>query len=408
MRKFGTILLGSVLAGLALLTCTGCGGGTTGPVIIGPSVPGPTEPSRVSALSTQSYLNAKNLDFFSEDYPRDRHGVEPLNADAVAFFRYPDGTQGLVASVNQYWQNGIMMPLNSASPGRIVFYRKVSTELGWQIHTVSVQQQVQPCIHARKILMADFNGDSVPDFAIMCHGWDAHPFPGERSTILLSQGNGYILTHIADEIGFHHGGSTADFNGDGIPDIAMTTIAGIRVFINNGQGTFTASTIYTVPVFRRAFHVEFIDLNGDGHFDVVAGSHEWEDATRIVINPGNNKFSNGRVITIPAVTGAGVIVDFVHTPSNNSLYILRTGDGQPCASILGASPCLLVNNGTVFYQGLWLQKYSLTTGLSTVLLADPNWTDPRFKYTSRWLRWIDEEKGYIVSQWGNAIRIKVD
>ena len=407
MRKFRTVIFGSILAGLALVTCTACGGGgTTGPVITGPTVPGPVEINRARALSTQSYLNSKNLDFFSEDYPRDRHGVEPLNADAVAFFRYPDGTQGLVASVNQYWQNGTMMPLNSALPGRIVFYRKIpsntppragltgASSSSWQVHAVTVQQQVQPCIHARKILVADFNGDSVPDFAIMCHGWDAPPYPGERSTILLSQGDGYTLTHLTNQIDFYHGGSSADFNGDGIPDVAMTTMTGIRVFINNGQGTFTASTTYTIPVFRRAFHVELVDLNGDGHFDIVAGSHEWEDATRIVINPGNNQFNNARVVTVPTVPGAGVIVDFVHTPSTNSLYILRTGDGK--------------SNGTVFYQGLWLQKYSLTTGLSTILLADPNWTDPRFGYPSRWLRWIDEENGYIVSQWGNAIRVKVD
>ncbi len=403
MRKLSTLIAGSMLAGLALLTCTACGGGgTTGPVITGPTVPGPVTVNRARALSTESYLNAKNLDFFSEDFPRDQGGVNPLSADAVAFFRYPDGTQGLVASINQYWQNGSMMPLSSALPGRIVFYRKLSsdapgagtTATGWQVHNVAVQQQVQPCIHARKILVADFNKDSVPDFAIMCHGWDAPPYPGERSTILLSHGDGYVLAHMSDQVDFYHGGSTADFNGDSIPDIVVTTMAGLRVYINNGAGSFTASSTYTIPVMRRAFHVELVDLNGDGHFDVVAGSHEWDDATRIVINPGNNQFNNARSVTIPAIPGAGVIVDFVHTPATNSLYILRTGDGK--------------NNGTVFYQGLWLQKYSLTTGISTVVYADPNWTDPRFGYPSRWLRWIDEENGYIVSQWGNAIRIKVD
>jgi hypothetical protein len=405
MRKFKTLVFGSISAGLALLTCTACGGGgTSGPVIttVPVSTTGTVRPSRASALSTQSYLNAKNLDFFSEDFPRDHGGVNALNADAVAFFRYPDGTQGLVASINQYWQNGVMMPRDSAAPGRIVFYRKVTanapgagmTASGWQVHAIALQQQVQPCIHARKILVADFNRDSVPDFAIMCHGWDAPPYPGERNTILLSQDNGYVLAHMSDQVDFFHGGSTADFNGDGIPDIAVTTMTGIRVYINNGTGAFTASSTFTVPVFRKAFHVELIDLNGDGHFDIVAGGHEWEDATRIVINPGNNQFHTARVVTIPAVPGGGTIVDFVHTPSTKSLYILRTGDGR--------------SNGTVFYQGLWLQKYSLTTGESTVLVADPNWTDPRFGYPSRWLKWIDEENGYIVSNWGNAIRVKVD
>jgi hypothetical protein len=259
---------------------------------------------------------------------------------------------------------------------------------------VDIDQRVDPCIHARKILTADFNGDSVPDFAIMCHGYDAPPFPGEPSTILLSHGSGYILTRVASEAGFHHGGASADFDGDGNPDIVMTTIAGIRVYLNDGAGRFTSSSAYEIPTFRRAFHVELVDLDGDGHFDLVAGSHEWEDATRIVMNPGDNRFSSGRVVTIPPVAGAGVIVDFLYTRPNNSLYILRTGDGR--------------GGGTTFYQGLWLQKYALATGASAVVFANQNWTDPRYGWPSRWLRWIHEEKGYVTSNWGNAIRIKIE
>jgi hypothetical protein len=411
VRKFGITALNSKFIGVVLVTCTACGGGGTTdavtagsivppPVTVNPvpppvtvnPVPPPVTVNPVQTLSAESYQNAKNLDFFSEDFPRDQYGVNPLRAEAVAFFRYPDGTKGLVASINEYWQNGSMMPLNSASPGRIVFYRKLSS--GWQVHEVSVQQQVQPCIHARKVLVADFNKDSVPDFAIMCHGWDAPPYPGERNTILLSQGKGYVLKHMSDQIEFYHGGSTADFNGDGAPDIVTTTMTGLRVYINNGAGSFTASSTYTIPVFRSTFQVELVDLNGDGHFDVIAGGHEDTEATRIVFNPGNNQFNNAKTVTIPTVPGAGVIVDFVYTPANNALYILRTGDGK--------------NNGTEFYHGLWLQKYSLTTGLASVVVAQPDWIDSRFGAYSKWLTWIDEENGYIVSQWGNAFRFKVE
>lgn len=401
MLAFSNLISRSVFAGLIILTCAACVDGTTGPVITEPTVPSSAIVNHAHGLSTQSYFNAKYVEFStsSNDYPRDRFGVNPLNADAAAFFRYPDGTEGLVANILQYWQNGVMMPRDSAVPGRIIFYRRDPKASGpqasWQVHNVPVQQQVPPCMHPRKILMADFNGDAVPDFAIMCHGWDAHPYPGERSTILLSQGNGYILTYIADEIGFHHGGSTADFNGDGIPDIAMTTLrGGIRIFINDGRGNFTRSSTYNIPFIRKSFHVELLDLNGDGHFDLVSGSHEWEEPTRILINPGNNHFNNARVVNIPSVPGAGTIVDFLHTPSNNSLYILRTGDGQ--------------RNGTVFYQGLWLQKYSLITAESTVVFANTNWTDPRYGYPSRWLRWIIEDNGYIVSNWGNAFRLRIE
>jgi hypothetical protein len=137
-----------------------------------------------------------------------------------------------------------------------------------------------------------------------------------------------------------------------------------------------------------------VDINGDGKFDVVAGSHEWQDRTQIVINPGNNKFANAQTITIPSVPGAGTIVDFVFTPSNNSVYILRTGDGQ--------------SNGTTFYEGLWLQKFSIDTRISTIVFANQSWTDSRYQYPRKWLRWIDEEGGFIVSNWGNEFSVKVD
>jgi hypothetical protein len=386
---------------LALMACTSCIGSEPENSVVNSNAPARATANRIGTLSAESYFNMRNPGFFSESYPRDRHGYEPLNADAAIFFRYPDGSPGILASINQY---DMRQPQSQAVPGRIVFYkaldnpglsRSPATYGGrWQVHPVEIDQRVSPCIHARKILMADFNGDSIPDFAIMCHGYDAPPFPGEPSTILLSHGNGYILNHVVSEAGFHHGGSSADFNGDGIPDIAMTTIAGIRVYLNNGSGQFSRAPIYEIPIFRKAFHVELVDLNGDGHFDLVAGSHEWEDATRIVINPGNNRLSSGSSVTLPAVIGAGVIVDFIYVNSNNSLYILRTGDGQ--------------SDGTVFYQGLWLQRYSLTTGSSTVVFADPNWTDPRYGWPSRWLRWINEESGHITSNWGNAIRIKIE
>ncbi|MBL0172078.1 MAG: VCBS repeat-containing protein [Gemmatimonadaceae bacterium] len=69
-------------------------------------------------------------------------------------------------------------------------------------------------------MVADFNGDGKPDVFFACTGHDVSPPPGENPRILLSQPDGtYSNTEIPNLVGFHHGGSAADLNGDGKPDV---------------------------------------------------------------------------------------------------------------------------------------------------------------------------------------------
>ncbi|CAB4241665.1 Repeat domain in Vibrio, Colwellia, Bradyrhizobium and Shewanella [uncultured Caudovirales phage] len=371
----------------SLLIACGGGGGSTSSAATPVVNPGPVAPS---TISVSSYINSKENSFFSNDFPKDADGVNPLPADAFAFFKYADGSQGVVAERNLY--NLQTETPSTATRGKITFYKKINNQ--WQLNPITVIENVRPCVHARKLLATDFNNDGIMDFAITCHGWDATPFPGEQSVVLLSQGAGYVLNSITATADFYHGGSTSDFNNDGYPDIALTTHAGIKIFLNDKTGKFVESTDYTVPQSRHPFHVELFDMSGDGKFDLIAGGHEWDDSTRIIINPGDNKFANGRTIIVPTVPGAGVIVDFVYIKSNNSVYILRTGDGQ--------------NNGTVFYEGLWIQKFSLDSNTSTVIYANQAWTDNRYNWPRKWLVWLDEEGGYIVSNWGSAIRLLIN
>ncbi len=382
-RLIMSIRFASVLFALSSVMCslTACGGGSTAQAEAQPAPP--------ASISLSSYINTKEYSSFSNSFPVDQYG-QRLRGDAQAFFKYADGTEGLfVSRLTYFTQSGPGAP----SPAEFKFFKKVNGT--WQETELSIDRRVPNCIHPRKAIVADYNLDGVADIVVACHGYDVAPFPGEHSVSIISNGSGYTQNRVTDVEEFYHGGSAHDFNGDGYPDIVLTLKNGTRTFLNNGSGQFTPSNEYSFSQFRRAFHVELIDVNNDGKFDIVGGSHEWEDPTRIVINPGNNKFGFlSTTITIPPVPGGGTIVDFVYVKSVNSLYVLRTGDGR--------------NNGTVFYQGLWLQKFSLDTRVSTVLIADPNWIDPRYTSNQRWLRWIDEENGYIVSNWGEAIKVKVE
>lgn len=341
-------------------------------------------------LSEFSYGNRHQLYSYTESLP--------TFGDARAIFKYSNGELGyvVVKLTNGPWN----ATFENRLPSTVHFYKQVNGQ--WVANTAAVfdaANSVPSCHHPRKAIAADFNQDGVIDFAIACHGWDARPFPGERSRVLLSQPSGqYRLDYLSPTVEFQHGGASADINGDGYPDLIMTNKNGVDVFINDRTGHFTKSSELTIPQQRRAFHVELLDLNGDGKFDLIAGSHEWEDATRIIINPGNNNFGGSLFnrpteIVIPAVTGAGVIVDFLYVQSTNVIYVLRTGDGKAA--------------GTRFYEGVWLQKFDLITRKSSTVYANPSWSEPGRPH-NKWIRWIIERDGFITSDFGELIKISID
>jgi hypothetical protein len=365
---------------------TACGGGGAGTALVEP----PTVQIPPAVISQLSYENRHQAYSYT--------ATLPMVGNARAVFKYPDGSVGyvLVKLTNGPWN----ATLENALPSTVNFYKQVNGQ--WVSNTELVfdtANSVPGCQHPRKALAADYNQDGIVDFAIACHGWDAPPYAGERSRVLLSQAGGkYKMDYLSPTVAFQHAGTSADLNGDGYPDLIMTNNSnGVDVFINDRTGHFTKSTTLTIPQQRRAFHVELLDLNGDGKPDLVAGSHEWDDATRIILNPGDNNFGGSLFnrpteITIPAIPGAGVITDFLYVKSVNALYITRTGDGQ--------------SNGTVFYQGLWVQKFDLTTRISTVLYANAGWVDPG-RSNNKWVDWIIEKDGTVTSDYGNLLQIPI-
>ena len=141
-------------------------------------------------------------------------------------------------------------------------------------------------VHAREFIIADFNGDRLPDFFSANHGFDLNPFPGEINTLVLSTQIGTIedvSSTLPQHPAFTHSATAGDIDGDGDQDILVGVLGfyeyGTYFLINDGFGNFTQSDgrlPYFVDVgFDQAGRYTaslLADIDNDGSLDAIFGS----------------------------------------------------------------------------------------------------------------------------------------
>lgn len=103
-----------------------------------------------------------------------------------------------------------------------------------------------------------------------------------------------LLLVIAAVRAFGSSAGIADFNGDGIPDIVMTTAdTGLPmptyILRGVGDGTFPVELETTLPVFPLYPHLQVADLNGDGRPDIVISDQKTHHGVWVILNttPGS-------------------------------------------------------------------------------------------------------------------------
>ena len=108
---------------------------------------------------------------------------------------------------------------------------------------------------------ADFNGDGIPDLAVTDNS------PNGGVAILLGDGNGGFSAPTVFRCGGSnpYGIAVGDFNGDGIPDLAVTNeMSGtIGILLGNGKGGFSTPAVFTTGGANPA-GIVVGDFNGDG------------------------------------------------------------------------------------------------------------------------------------------------
>ncbi len=113
-----------------------------------------------------------------------------------------------------------------------------------------IQDQVPATVAAAKIVTADFNGDGRPDVLIADAGYRSAPFPGAQSVLLLSQANGRYVdasSNLPQQLAATNSATAADIDGSGHIAIYMGNVDSSQrvppqILMNDGTGRFTISS----------------------------------------------------------------------------------------------------------------------------------------------------------------------
>lgn len=201
-------------------------------------------------------------------------------------------------------------------------------------------------LYPDSIAVGDFNSDGVPDLAVTSVDQNI-------VTVLLGNGDGLFSANVPNLNTSSTPQSVAvgDFNGDGIPDLAVVNADSVLIFLGNGDGTFsqtpTSPGTGTGPI-----NVAVGDFNSDGKADLAVTNSVIGTVT-ILLGKGDGTFQE--MPQSPATGGSPdglAIADFngdgipdiaVTNYSGNSnavVIFLGNGDGTFQTAMANAAPGL--------------------------------------------------------------------
>ena len=173
------------------------------------------------------------------------------------------------------------------------------------------------------VAVGDFNGDGVPDLAVANAS-------SNNVSVLLGYGDGSFQAARSFGVGTNpRSVAVGDFNGDGLPDLAVANSSSnnVSVLLGHGDGSFQAARSFAAGSGPTSVAVG--DFNGDGVPDLAvanAGSSPYfrNGSISILLGTGDGGFTAAQTIAAGDTPAAIAVADF-------------NGDG--------ASDLVVVNNG---------------------------------------------------------------
>jgi sugar lactone lactonase YvrE len=189
-------------------------------------------------------------------------------------------------------------------------------------------------LYPDSIVVADFNGDGIADLALTSVDQDI-------VTILLGKGDGTFTTSPnLDTVSTPQSVATGDFNQDGIADLAVVNANSVLIFPGNGDGTFKTAVVNPVPGIALV-NVAVGDFNGDGISDLAVTNSLENGTVNILLGKGDGTFTAASVspatgpspdgIAVADLNGDGIadlaITDYDGYDNNAVTVLLGNGDG---------------------------------------------------------------------------------
>ena len=284
-------------------------------------------PSATAITAAASTKNAANYD---------------LTATVTAF-----GAQPPTASVN-FVETSVVADLGTAS---VDSKNTVHTFLAPGYYSAGDPAGATPAAS----VVADFNGDGIADMAT-----PNASFTGGTMSVLIGNGDGTFQPPVTYQTGiFAAVINSGDFNNDGVLDLAVTSQYNssfnngeVSIFLGKGDGTFQPQIVTDMPGFSEA--TVAADFNRDGILD-IASLQYYPNQFSVAFGNGDGTFQSP--------------VNYAVTASSFSPYAIAGGDfnGDGAADIVEAN----ASDGTI---GIFLNNGDGTfTAASYASAPDPQW-----------------------------------